>query len=344
MAHNLKNTPMVTAEGNLVDFWHFVYSRKLTGNRTLPMPWHGLGNEVVDPFTAKQGLAALGGPETVRVVPLTYALKDGTAKVSETTRLVVNQADEEYAGVGRDYVALQEDQVAEVMDIAMDGKAKLITMGRLGRGERFFASADLGPMEIVDPTGSGFKELVNHYLVTETSHDKSRAYVLRLTTVVPVCQNTISLGERSQAVECRLLHTGSLEAQASVVAKAVARTGVLVDKFEEAIKLLFTFSDLDSDDVVAYTKLLYPHPADQDGASGKVPSIVQNKRDLVHAAYEAAPGCKDTPDSGFRLYRAATRANGKLRKTWSQEQFQPASVEFRERAYSSVLKMMEVVA
>lgn len=341
MAHNLMVDDTIDENGNVSKFVHFVYAQS-----SVPMPWHGLGMATPLPFTPRAGLASLGGPKTVRVVPLTFVTKTGATRVSEKARLVVNQDDDEFAGVGADYEAFQEDQVADVVETALgDEPNRVITMGRLGRGERIFLSADMGNVEILDPTGTGFKEIMNHFLVVETSHDKSRAFVIRLTTIVPVCQNTITLGEKRQAIECRLLHTKDLHDQANTIAKALARTGVLVDKFEEAIKLLFTFTDVNEDDVRTYSKLLFPHAPSDTDKKQRVPSIVQNKRDLVHAAYLGAPGCKDTPNSGFRLYQAATRANGILRKGgWAQDQFQPASVDFRDRAYQSVLRMMEVVA
>lgn len=332
MAHNL----MITGTEE-EPFVHFVYAKS-----DVPMPWHGLGNPVEVPFTPEQGFRVLGGTREVRVVPLYFKDKSGESRTSHKARLVVNQDDDEFAGVGPDYEAFQEDQVASVVRTALGEKPdRVITLGRLGRGERIFMSADLGNVEILDPTGTGFKELANHFLVIETSHDKSRAFVMRLTTIVPVCQNTITLGERCQAIECRLLHTKDLESQAEVVAKAMAQTGVLVEKFEEAIGLLFTFTDVNEDDLTVYGKLLFPHAPSDLNSEIKVPTIVQNKRDLLRMAYEQAPGCKDTPSSGFRLYQAATRVNGKtLRKDWAQDQFQPASVDFRDRAYKAVLEMI----
>lgn len=329
MAHNL----MIDNEGQEDEFVHFVYAEDKVG-----MPWHGLGRSKETPFTPILGLELLGGERLVRVVPLFFA----TGKISKG-RSVLSPENTEFAVVGQDYEPFQEGQVAEVMQTALGDKPdRVITMGRLGRGERFFASMDLGQVEILDPTGTGFKELAKHFLVIETSHDKSRAFTMRLTTIVPVCQNTITLGERSAAVECRLLHTGSLEAQAQVVANALAKTNVMVERFEEAIGLLFTYTDVTADDVWEYAKLLFPHPMD-DVEGAKIPTIIQNKRDLLFQAYEEAPGCKDTPETGFRLYQAATRLNGKVLRSkggWAQDQFQPASVDFRERAYSMVLTLL----
>lgn len=341
MAHNLMIDDTVDADGNTSKFVHFLYAQS-----KVPMPWHGLGMPTPLPFTPKAGLAALGGAKTVRIVPVTFMTKTGIPRVSDVARLVVNQDDDEFCSVGPDYAAFQEDQVMNVVETALGDKPnRVITLGRLGRGERIFLSCDVGAVEIVDPTGSGFKEIVNHFLVVETSHDKSRAFVMRLTSIVPVCQNTIALGERKQAIECRLLHTKALEDQATVVARALAQTGVLVDKFEEAISLLFTFTNVDEDDVTTYSKLLFPHAAADADPKVKLPGIVQNKRDLLRACYETAPGCVNTPPSGFRLYQAATRLNHTvLRKGWSQDQFQPASVDFRERAYKAVTTMLAQVS
>lgn len=350
MAHNL----MIDNEGSEEQFVHFIYASEAVGQ-----PWHGLGIEVPATFTPEEGFKRLGGFMEVRLVPLYFrgegwveGLED--LKVSQKGRLILSQRGEEFAVVGPSYTAMQEETLARIASIAMGGEAKVRTLGRLGRGERVFLGCDVGAVTIESPTEAGFERVFNHKLVIESTHDASGSLIKRLTTIDPVCQNTLNMGRDQAKAEIRIKHTVNVEKQAEVVAKALAETGVLVDRFEKAIHLLMSYTVPDMDTVVAYSKLLFPHASD-DNEDIKLPKTIAEKREFFQFVYATSPGCAGAPETGFRLYSAATYLNDTYlrsrsiegengqatrRRDWSKTEFQPAAQEFRSTAFRAVQTLM----
>ncbi len=110
----------------------------------------------------------------------------------------------------RGFKAIQNTDAANIVDkVFGKGKSVYETGGYLGRGEVIWLLA-----KIDRPLNIGGHDEVVPYALMLNSHDGSRAFQIRLTTVRVVCQNTLNaaLKERKFGKEFRRSHSGSVKA------------------------------------------------------------------------------------------------------------------------------------
>lgn len=209
MAHDLAQTSSGTAA--------FVYA-----DHTLP--WHRLGISVTGAQTADRMLALAEADYDVAVMPV-IALDpatgeparnpDGTYVVVEDSRATVRidpgGAMTGLATVGTRYEVRNNRETLEralAVVGASRGEAVVDTLGVLGRGERFFATIDLGTL-VIDP--QGVNDRIARYLVVSCGHDGIWPVRYANTDIRAVCKNTVVMGLKSAQRVFTARHTKNVD-------------------------------------------------------------------------------------------------------------------------------------
>ncbi|MGC9667428.1 DUF932 domain-containing protein [Planosporangium sp. 12N6] len=188
--------------------------------------WHQLGQITDDCMTAEEVMskAWLGGWE-VRKIPLQgIEITDrGVTKVDCTDKFMTVRTNPatgatEYLGVvGDDYTTVQNEQVAEVLNLLVDESgAHFETAGSMRNGRSVFVTMKLPTsMEIAGV------DRMDLYLAATTSHDGTASLRVDATPVRIVCANTQRMAyERSQG-SYTFRHTSNITAKISEARQAL---------------------------------------------------------------------------------------------------------------------------
>ncbi|MDI6101188.1 DUF932 domain-containing protein [Actinoplanes sp. NEAU-A12] len=231
--------------------------------------WHQLGQITQDCMTAEEVMskAWLGGWE-VRKIPLQgiEVNAKGVTKVDcpdkfMTVRTNPHSGETEYLGiVGDDYATVQNEQVAEVLNLLVDESgAHFETAGSMRRGKNVFVT-----MKLPDAMKIAGVDRMDLYLIGTTSHDGTAALSLNASPVRVVCANTqrmaleravssytfrhtsnitSKIGEARQALRLTWRHFAAFEAEAEKMINETLTMG----EFEKVVAQLWPVEDDASD-------------------------------------------------------------------------------------------------
>lgn len=187
-------------------------------------PWHRLGTPVTGAQDAETMLVLADADYDVKVVPVIAAdpetgeplrNPDGTYVLVDDSRATLRVNDDAtlvgLATVGTRYEARNNRETLEralAVVGAAKGDAVIDTMGVLGRGERFFATIDLGTL-MVDP--GGVNDRICRYLVVSCGHDGIWPIRYANTDVRAVCENTVVMGLQSAQRVFTARHTRNVD-------------------------------------------------------------------------------------------------------------------------------------
>lgn len=188
--------------------------------------WHGLGQITDDCMTAEEVMtkAWLGGWEVRKIAVQGIEVNArGVTKVDcpdkfMTVRTNPHTGEAEYLGiVGDDYTTVQNEQVAEVLNLLVDESgAHFETAGAMRKGKSVFVTMKL-------PNGMEIAGVDRHdlYLAATTSHDGTASLRVDATPVRIVCANTQRMAyERSQG-SYTFRHTSNITAKISEARQAL---------------------------------------------------------------------------------------------------------------------------
>jgi phage/plasmid-like protein (TIGR03299 family) len=231
--------------------------------------WHQLGQITEDCMTAEEIMtkAWLGGWE-VRKIPLQgmEVNAKGVTKVDcpdkwMTVRTNPQTGITEYLGiVGDDYTTVQNEQVAEVLNLLVDETgAHFETAGSMRKGKSVFVTMKLpSAMQV-----AGVDRL-DLYLIGTTSHDGTAALRLDASPVRVVCANTqraafarsegsytfrhtsnitSKIGEAREALNLMWKHFGEFEFEA----EKMINESLTMGEFEKVVEQLWPTEDDASD-------------------------------------------------------------------------------------------------
>ena len=139
--------------------------------------------------------------------------------------------------VGKDYAIVQNEEALEFINYLSEvsgSKAKIISAGALGYGERIFITVQLGDDVFLDPN-----DALKTYVVFTTSHDGSGGVSALITHIRVVCQNTLNAALRDAATNrMTFKHTKNvnkkLDWQIAANRERAAKVFGQVGKFNEA--------------------------------------------------------------------------------------------------------------
>lgn len=186
-------------------------------------PWHRLGTQLPEAFTAADALKHGGLDYTVEKVglrtvdgesvPNRYALR------RTDTRAVLGVC----AGM---YQPLQNRDAFAFFDGAFGkDKARYEVAGVLGAGERVWLLARLpGEFEVIKG------DAANKFLLLTNGFDTNEPVRARFTPVRVVCQNTLSIALRTTASEVRVQHIGNVKAKMEIAGNLLRAAGVYFDE------------------------------------------------------------------------------------------------------------------
>jgi len=195
--------------------------------------WHGLGTVVNDEHTTKEvlGIANLSN-WNVRlediVLPKNYT-------TSKSNYMVVRDHPETgqpdvLSIVGDRYQTLQNEELFAFADNLLDG-ARWETAGSLKNGRVVFGSLALERETVLDPTGVA--DVVNTYLLVNTSHDGSVAVQASITPVRVVCSNTLNLALQGVKQSFKMRHTSTLDGRILMAREALGLANTYMDEFDK---------------------------------------------------------------------------------------------------------------
>lgn len=119
--------------------------------------------------------------------------------------------------VGKQYTPVQNDEAFSFFDSVIDrGEAIYESAGALGKGEKVWILAKL-PDDII----VGGKDVVKEYLLLVNTHDGSRAFTARPTSVRVVCSNTLAMALSEANANISIRHTSDAVARIQEAARII---------------------------------------------------------------------------------------------------------------------------
>lgn len=206
--------------------------------------WHQLGQVTDNCMTAEEVMSTawLGGWE-VRKIPLQgMEINDkGVTKVDcpdkwMTVRTNPATGGTEYLGiVGDDYTTVQNEQVAEVLNLLVDASgAHFETAGSMRSGRSVFVT-----MKLPEGMKVAGVELHDLYLAATTSHDGTASLRVDATPVRIVCANTQRMAYQRSPGSYVFRYTSNITAKISEARQALQLVWDHFDAFErEAEKMI----------------------------------------------------------------------------------------------------------
>jgi phage/plasmid-like protein (TIGR03299 family) len=196
--------------------------------------WHQLGTVTDDCMTAEQVMskALLGGWEVRKIAVQGIEITaKGVTKVDCPDKFMTVRTNPvtgatEYLGiVGDDYTTVQNEQVAETLNLLVDESgAHFETAGSMRKGKSVFVTMKLPKAMKV----AGVDDL-DLYLAATTSHDGTASLRLDATPVRIVCANTQRLAYSRSRASYTFRHTSNIT---SKIAEARQALGLMWKAFE----------------------------------------------------------------------------------------------------------------
>lgn len=264
----------------------------------LELPWHGLGvplgDELVDSETMIRAASLDWG---VYLADNVYASIGNQPYPIETHSAVVRDSDDAILGlVGSRYRPVQNREVFEFAEIfAGEAGVKWETAGSLRGGRVIFVLGKLQKdLRLFDSDAYG------KYLLLTNTHDGTRSFTAKFTTVRVVCANTLSAALRGGKDEFRTRHTGDIRNQ---VEQAREMTGLMQEAYmllEEELNEL-TQRAWDRDQHHRFCLEMLSQDPDEKPSSRAMTHV-----DYLMNAYENGPGQVGLPDSRYKALQAVT--------------------------------------
>lgn len=269
--------------------------------------WHHLGT-VVPPEQELYGLEALKLAHmtdwNVRTIPLVGDLGNGLYLPAPKKFMVVRDSpwvdgQIDYLGtVGGVFQPFQNERSVEVLDAIVDeSKGRVETAGSLGNGERTFVCIKL-PQEMT----IGGRDKVQLFITVTNAHDGTGKFIVVVSPVRVVCNNTLQAALRGAKSRFELKHTTNGEDKIQTAREALGLTWKYVEAFEaEAQKMIeASLTDQAFEDIV---RDLYPEPEKE----GNGRTLWSEKFDSIWDVWqndETQEGIENTRWGG---YQAITR-------------------------------------
>ncbi len=243
------------------------------------VPWHGLGQSLDAPATARETIQAAGLDYDVKLSDVTTS--DGIP-IPSRKAVVRTDTNDVLGVVGNSYVPVQNRQAFGFLDaIAAEGSIRYHTAGALRKGERIWLLGKLSGQIRV----KGSEDLTEKFLLLSNSHDGSSALRVFFTPIRVVCSNTLAMADRSGKGEgIALRHQGNLPSKVREAQEVLGLARRYYDDLEFRIDFLAGHHP-SAAQLARYFETLYPDPAD-----GSSSSRARNVRDSLYNLFERGKG------------------------------------------------------
>lgn len=251
------------------------------------VPWHGLGEKVVDTLTPDQMCKAAGLNWKVEKRPVFTQRPNGEyVPVPDRFGLVRTQDNHVLDLVGKSYVPTQNEQAMSFFKQFVEaGNAKMETAGSLINGQYIWGLAKL-EQEFKLGRGSQEDRLMSYVLVMNP-HKHGKGLVCKQTTVRVVCWNTLSQSLKAGGRSVSLPHIREFTPE--VQKEAAELIGLARDQFKaqmEEIKFLSSKA-CNGDESTEYFKELLGIKKDEEVTKGKSRTLSK-----LESALNEGPGAQ----------------------------------------------------
>lgn len=279
------------------------------------VPWHGLGQKLDAPASAREAITAANLDYDVALADL--ATTDGIL-VTGKKAVVRNDTRDVLGVVGSRYIPIQNADCFNFLDaVVADGDLRYHTAGALRKGEVIWLLVKLpGTIRV-----RSSDDITQKYLLLTNSHDGSSCLRAFFTSVRVVCSNTLAMANRGgEGDGLSIRHQGDLVAKVRQAREVLGIAHKFFDdlagQFDFMARHYPTYSQ-----VSAYYKALVPDPEDAR------PARAQNTRDELFRLYESGKG-QDIPQikgTTWAAFHAVTEYVDHLRPTRGTNAFDRAA-------------------
>lgn len=292
------------------------------------IPWHRLGTPVRGLGTLEQMLVASHADYDVVLTKVAAVddsgelirNSDGTAIIIPDGRATMRQNDDgsfdPLATVGTRYEVRQNKEVLEralAVVNASDGNAVIDTCGVLKGGSRFFATIDLGVLDVVC---SDVNDKLARYLVISTGHDGVWPIRYANTEVRAVCNNTIILGEQEARRVFTARHTRNVD---SIIQDAREVLGISVRWKEEVRRSVESLASVSNTSRTINERILNIVQPKKKGESQREREFRESVWNLLAKVYLADRNSGAYGHNAWSVYNAACEYLDHYRHTSSEE-------------------------
>lgn len=307
-------------------------------------PWHGLGVKVDKPATAEEALNAAGLDWESIKVPVFAKHQRGETLIPDTFAMMRSDrmvgADAAILGVvGSQYEPIQNRDAFRFFDpIVGEGAAVYHTAGSLGVGERVWILAKLPD----DIKVSG-QDITEKYLLLYNSHDGSGAAQIKFTPIRVVCQNTLSMALKGEAL-IKLAHTRGISVRMSEVHSAVQFIKTTYQKIEDEFHKMASRS-VDDLRLKEYVERVFPIKDIKDPKRTK--KIEQFRREAIKLFKDGKGNTEDsvkgtlwaayngiTEFADYRLVAGTRTQSARVERLWFGD-----AAKVKEVAYDTAVEL-----
>lgn len=256
-------------------------------------PWHKLGQKMQAGMSIADWRVAAGLDWEVIKAPVQFTIGDEIQTFSGQNVLHRSDTGAALSIVSDAYKPVQPAAVLDFFrELADIGGFTLETAGALARGRRIWALA-----KVDDGAPVVGHDVVKPYVLLATSYDGSLATTARFTTVRVVCQNTLSMSNRTAATD--IDEVGSVGAAIKVrhdtvfdPAKVRQRLGIVRDQFERWIVEARILAERGMSNAQAETFLreLLPEPYQAPGRKLRTVEDTRGYKRIMELFHGAAIG------------------------------------------------------
>jgi len=292
------------------------------------IPWHRLGTPVRGLGTLEQMLVASHADYDVVLTKVAAVddsgelirNSDGTAIIIPDGRATMRQnhdgSFDPLATVGTRYEVRQNKEVLEralAVVNASDGNAAIDTCGVLKGGSRFFATIDLG---VLDVACSDVNDKLARYLVISTGHDGVWPIRYANTEVRAVCNNTIILGEQEARRVFTARHTRNVD---SIIQDAREVLGISVRWKEEVRRSVESLASVSNTSRTINERILNIVQPKKKGESQREREFRESVWNLLAKVYLSDRNSGAYGHNAWSVYNAACEYLDHYRHTSSEE-------------------------
>lgn len=200
--------------------------------------WHNLGTIATEAQTAEDALRLAHLDWLVTKAPVFTPDADGNfVQIPNKFATVRNHPIVGFGAlgvVGNIYTPVQNLEAFTMLDAIVDeAGAHFETAGSLHDGKRVFMSMKM-PKDIL----VGGEDALEMYLVAVNSHDGTGAFVIYVTHIRPVCQNTVTAGLKTAQHRFSIRHTTSATQRVQQAREVLELSWAYHDEFEAEMQRL----------------------------------------------------------------------------------------------------------
>jgi phage/plasmid-like protein (TIGR03299 family) len=239
-----------------------------------PSPWHTLGNELVNPATARDAIESAGLDFTVVKRPMKeFVEPSDAADVFDRWVTVRTDTGDVLGIVGDGYEPVQNRDAFTFFDNLVGADEAIYeTAGTLGKGERIWILAKLPGFIKVHG-----KDIVSKYLLLSNSHDGSSLVRVKLTPIRVVCNNTLTAALKGGG-EINIRHTSNAAEDMKQALSLLELTNSLYEQLDAVFNRM-ALTKISEKQLLDYVKALVPD-GDEGEGNEKNQGIVQSCLEL----------------------------------------------------------------